>query len=252
MRHNLSHREHTASEASGFPGLAAVWRVRPFSSTFFKEWFALRANPTQKKVVGKPYSRHWRSSKWQREAGSRGASHEESPPTCRTGDRAQARGGRPSALEQQRHVVAGPMRCANPERGWSCPTRRCGTRPKRGRVNPPRQSRPGDSGARSCGPHPCSTRGPQTPHAFRGPQTPHASGDGPMERRNLTGARPRRQVVRRRAQALDVAAQPNAGPNRRGLLPAAIRAFERRVRWLQARAGHRPEYDRSRPYRRSS
>jgi len=158
-----------------------------------------RGNPTTKKVGGKPYRRQSRTSDRQREAGSRAARHEESPPTRRTGDRAQVRGGRPSALEQKRHVVAGPMRCANPERGRS--------RPKRGRANPPRERAGRDS-----------TRG----HTWSAVVL-HAPGDGPMERRNLTGARPRRQVVRRRARALDAAAEPNAGPNRRGLTPLSRR-----------------------------
>ncbi len=147
------------------------------------------SNPTMKKVVGKRYCRLSVSTVWQREAGPRAARHEESPPTRPAGDRAQARGGRPSALEQQRHVVAGPMRCANPER-------QCGASPthwKRGRANPPR--------------------------ANVGRLTAPNAGDGPMERRILTGARPRRQVAGHCANALDVAAEPNAGPNRRGLTP---------------------------------
>ncbi len=180
------HHKHPASEASRFTRIAA--RFAPFSPTFLRKGSAL-PTPRRKKVVGKRYCRLSVSTVWQREAGPRAARHEESPPTRPAGDRAQVRGGRPSALEQQRHVVAGPMRCANPER-------QCGASPthwKRGRVNPPRAN-------------------------VGRPTAPNAS-DGPMERRILTGARPRRQVAGHCANALDVAAEPNAGPNRRGLTP---------------------------------
>ncbi len=109
------HGAYRSPSASGFPRIAE--RFAPFSPTFLPRGVAF-GHPSGKKVVGKRYGPQSPSSSRQREAGSRAERHEESPPTCRTGDRAQARGGRPSALEQQRHVVAGPMRCANPER-WS-------------------------------------------------------------------------------------------------------------------------------------
>jgi len=51
---------------------------------------------------------------WQREPGPRVFGHEESPPTVRAGDRAQARSGRPLALEQKRDPSPRPMRCATP------------------------------------------------------------------------------------------------------------------------------------------
>ena len=118
--------------------------------------------------------------------------HEESPPTLRAGDRAQARGGRPPALEQKRHVVIGAMRCANP------------TRP-RGRTPGPDQARGSE---------------PTEQSGFAGPcRDPRHAGDGPMERRILAGASPVRKVARRPPRGAGSGAQPNVGPNRRGLTP---------------------------------
>lgn len=93
--------------------------------------------------------------------------HEESPPTCRAGDRAHARGGRPSALEQRRHVSVRPMRCANPRR----------TRPRG--VNPPRDE---DGGAMERPPSPVQVRAQEGSPTYRADAQPNAG----MNRRGLT------------------------------------------------------------------
>ena len=68
------------------------------------------------------------------------AGHEESPPTGRTGDRAQARSRRRLALEQKRHPPIRPMRCVGCVRGRRRPRFAAGARtdPRGKGVNPPR------------------------------------------------------------------------------------------------------------------
>ena len=114
--------------------------------------------------------------------------HEESPPTLRAGDRAQARSGRPLALEQKRDPPPRPMRRAGRHRRPVAPagsgSAGARTDPRGKKVNPPRVGRlcrrqAGTGG--TANPHRCK------PAATGSPETRRALSRMPgRNRRGLT------------------------------------------------------------------